>query len=148
MEWTRLRRELIGIVFQAFHLIPGLTVAENVALPILLQGRERTVSQGRIDEALQAVGMEGRRSHRPSELSGVSSSAWRSPGPSCIGRGDSGGRTDGKFGFQTRRRRHQLFRTLPQRFRSFRVVGDAQRQRGGGGGLCLAHAGWSLVDLH
>lgn len=38
MEWTRIRRELIGIVFQAFHLIPGLTVAENVALPLLLRG--------------------------------------------------------------------------------------------------------------
>lgn len=70
MEWTRLRRELIGIVFQAFHLIPGLTVAENVALPILLKGEQGKGIAARIDEVLRAVGMDGRRSHRPSELSG------------------------------------------------------------------------------
>jgi ABC-type lipoprotein export system ATPase subunit len=69
-EWTRLRRELIGIVFQAFHLIPGLTVAENVALPMLLKGEQGRTVADRIDEVLQAVGMEARRSHRPSELSG------------------------------------------------------------------------------
>ncbi len=37
-DWTALRRDCIGMVFQAFHLIPGLTVAENVGLPLLLRG--------------------------------------------------------------------------------------------------------------
>ena len=37
-DWTRIRRETVGIVFQAFHLIPGLTAAENVAFPLLLRG--------------------------------------------------------------------------------------------------------------
>lgn len=69
-EWTRLRREMIGIVFQAFHLIPGLTVTENVALPLLLKGEQGSSVADRVQEVLQTVGVEARRSHRPSELSG------------------------------------------------------------------------------
>lgn len=69
-EWTRLRREFIGIVFQAFHLIPGLTVEENVSLPLLLNGDQGRHVMSRVDEVLQSVGMETRRRHRPSELSG------------------------------------------------------------------------------
>ncbi len=69
-DWTKVRRELIGIVFQAFHLVPGLTAAENVALPLLLKG-ERGASVGaRVEEALNLVGMQPRRDHRPGELSG------------------------------------------------------------------------------
>jgi ABC-type lipoprotein export system ATPase subunit len=69
-DWTRIRREMIGIVFQAFHLIHGLTVEENVGLPLLLRGdRGRSVAM-RVEEVLDMVGMGHRRHHRPGELSG------------------------------------------------------------------------------
>lgn len=69
-EWTRLRREMIGMVFQAFHLIPGLSAQENVALPLLLRGESGTVVRTRVAESLAVVGMEDRVNHRPHELSG------------------------------------------------------------------------------
>jgi ABC-type lipoprotein export system ATPase subunit len=69
-EWTKLRRETIGIVFQAFHLVHGLTAEENVALPLMLRGdRGRDVGL-RVNEVLDMVGMSRRRHHRPGELSG------------------------------------------------------------------------------
>lgn len=69
-QWTKLRRETIGIVFQAFHLVPALTAAENVALPLLLRGEGRRDVMKRTEEALEMVAMSHRRSHRPAELSG------------------------------------------------------------------------------
>jgi ABC-type lipoprotein export system ATPase subunit len=69
-DWTRVRRETVGIVFQAFHLIPGLTAAENVAFPLLLRGERGAAVQARVEEVLELVSMTARRHHRPSELSG------------------------------------------------------------------------------
>ncbi|HXV68705.1 MAG TPA: ABC transporter ATP-binding protein [Nitrospira sp.] len=69
-EWTTVRRETIGIVFQAFHLIHGLTVEENIALPLLLRGEGGRGVAMRVDEVLEMVGMTRRRHHRPGELSG------------------------------------------------------------------------------
>ncbi len=69
-EWTALRRGMIGIVFQAFHLVPGLTAQENVMLPLLLRGDRDTRVAARVDEVLEMVGMQHRRYHRPGELSG------------------------------------------------------------------------------
>ena len=69
-DWTRLRREFVGMVFQAFHLIPGLTAQENVALPLLLKGENGRAAHGRVIECLELVGMQHRAGHRPSELSG------------------------------------------------------------------------------
>ena len=69
-DWTRTRRETVGIVFQAFHLIPGLTAAENVAFPLLLRGERGASVQARVEEVLELVSMTARRHHRPSELSG------------------------------------------------------------------------------
>ena len=67
-EWTTLRRERIGVVFQFFNLLPGLTARENVALPLLLRGD--TAPGARVEECLAAVGLAHRGEHRPSELSG------------------------------------------------------------------------------
>jgi ABC-type lipoprotein export system ATPase subunit len=67
-EWAELRRERIGIVFQFFNLLPGLTARENVALPLLLRG-DSDPGQ-RVEECLAAVGLAHRGEHRPSELSG------------------------------------------------------------------------------
>jgi putative ABC transport system ATP-binding protein len=64
---VRARRHCIGIIFQAFHLMPHLTVAENVALPLALDGRR---DPARVDDLLRRVGLEHRRSHFPAELSG------------------------------------------------------------------------------
>jgi putative ABC transport system ATP-binding protein len=65
---TILRRERIGFVFQAFNLLPSLTVAQNIALPLRLDGRH--LQQSRVREAAARVGLEKRLRHRPAQLSG------------------------------------------------------------------------------
>jgi putative ABC transport system ATP-binding protein len=69
-DWTRTRRHSIGIVFQAFHLIPGLTVEENVAFPLLLRGEHGRKVRDRVADVLGLVQMTHRAAHRPGELSG------------------------------------------------------------------------------
>ena len=69
-EWTKMRRETIGIVFQAFHLVHGLTAEENIALPLMLRGENGREITKRVEEMLDRVGMSHRRRHRPAELSG------------------------------------------------------------------------------
>jgi putative ABC transport system ATP-binding protein len=69
-QWTQVRRELIGMVFQAFHLIPGLTAAENIALPLLLKGEAGANIHHRVSESLEWVGLSHRKGHKPGELSG------------------------------------------------------------------------------
>ena len=69
-EWTRYRRETIGMVFQAFHLVPGLTAAENVGLPLRLQKTSSAFIRQRVGETLERVGVQHRAGHRPWELSG------------------------------------------------------------------------------
>ncbi|MFC9594326.1 ABC transporter ATP-binding protein [Streptomyces sp. NPDC056944] len=65
---TLLRRDRIGFVFQSFNLLPSLTAAQNVALPLRLAGRRP--SRTEVREALARVGLAGRERHRPGELSG------------------------------------------------------------------------------
>lgn len=65
---TRLRRERIGFVFQAFNLLPSLTVLDNVALPLRLAGRR--AGKAEVLAALERVGLAARHHHRPHELSG------------------------------------------------------------------------------
>ncbi len=67
---ARLRREQIGFVFQAFHLIPRLSAAENVALPLVLAGVAPRERRERVAEILAAVGLSDRAHHRPDQLSG------------------------------------------------------------------------------
>lgn len=69
-ELAKVRRENIGFVFQFFHLIPRLTAAENVEMPMVLAGIDRKERRRRIDEALQLVGLSNRAGHRPDQLSG------------------------------------------------------------------------------
>jgi putative ABC transport system ATP-binding protein len=67
---SRLRNQAIGFVFQAFHLIPQLTVAENVETPLLYAGVSMPEWRPRAQAALERVGLAARADHRPSELSG------------------------------------------------------------------------------
>lgn len=64
---ARLRRANLGFVFQAFHVLPHLTVAENVALPLLLLARP---DPARVDAMLAAVGLQGLGARYPAQLSG------------------------------------------------------------------------------
>jgi len=66
-ELSLLRRDCFGFVFQAFHLLPHLTVEENVALPLLLRG---ITSKDKPREMIAAVGLAGREASPPRELSG------------------------------------------------------------------------------
>ena len=67
-ERAQLRRRQVGFVFQFFHLIPTLTVAENVELPLVLDGAR--TSNGRVGDLLGRVGLSHRADHVPGELSG------------------------------------------------------------------------------
>ncbi|MBP6057946.1 MAG: ABC transporter ATP-binding protein [Nitrosomonas sp.] len=69
-EQAQIRREKIGFVFQSFHLVPRLTAAENIELPLILSGMPPAQRQIRVNEALQAFELKQRANHRPSELSG------------------------------------------------------------------------------
>jgi putative ABC transport system ATP-binding protein len=67
-QLTRLRRERIGFVFQSFNLLPTLTAAENIALPLRLAGRP--IDRTWLAELTAAVGLGDRLGHKPAELSG------------------------------------------------------------------------------
>jgi len=67
---TGLRQLKIGFVFQFFHLLPTLTVEENVLLPLLLSGRADSLGKSRARDLLDAVGLADRTHHRPHQLSG------------------------------------------------------------------------------
>ncbi len=67
-DLTRLRRERMGFVFQAFNLVPTLTAQENITLPLDIAGKK--VDQAWFDLVVGTVGLADRLSHRPSELSG------------------------------------------------------------------------------
>jgi len=65
---TRLRRDKIGFVFQAFNLVPVLDAEENILLPLTLAGREP--DRAWYEQLVETVGLADRRTHRPAELSG------------------------------------------------------------------------------
>jgi putative ABC transport system ATP-binding protein len=67
---TLMRRNRMGFVFQSFHVLPYLTVAQNVALPLELKGHHGANAQSRTTEMLRAVGLDERGQSMPRELSG------------------------------------------------------------------------------
>lgn len=69
-ELSRFRNRHIGFVFQLHRLLPEFTLAENVAMPALIGGSSRAEAMGRAMELLDYLGLAGRASHRPAELSG------------------------------------------------------------------------------
>jgi putative ABC transport system ATP-binding protein len=69
-EITIVRRRRIGFIFQFFNLMPTLTAAENVALPLLIDGRRPQGYATRVNELLDLVGLSNRKDHKPDQLSG------------------------------------------------------------------------------
>ncbi len=64
------RRDKIGFVFQFFHLVPRLTAAENIELPLMLAGVQPSERKRRVQQILEAVGLADRAHHKPDQLSG------------------------------------------------------------------------------
>ncbi len=69
-EQAQVRRERIGFVFQFFHLVPRLTAAENIELPLVLAGVPPDQRRARVAATLKAYGLSERAHHRPDQLSG------------------------------------------------------------------------------
>jgi putative ABC transport system ATP-binding protein len=69
-EQARVRSQRIGFVFQSFHLVPRLTAAENIALPMVLAGLPARERDQRVRQALDGFGLADRADHRPDQLSG------------------------------------------------------------------------------
>jgi lipoprotein-releasing system ATP-binding protein len=67
---TRLRRDLLGFVYQFHHLLPEFNAVENVVLPQLVRGAEPEAARNRAQQLLSALGLSERLDHRPSKLSG------------------------------------------------------------------------------
>ena len=69
-EQAEVRSRRIGFVFQSFHLVPRLTAAENIALPMMLAGLPAAERSRRVERALKDFGLDQRADHRPDQLSG------------------------------------------------------------------------------
>jgi len=69
-EQAQTRRDKIGFVFQSFHLVPRLTAAENIEMPLILGEIPPDERKSRVADALQAFDLQSRAQHRPAELSG------------------------------------------------------------------------------
>ena len=69
-QMTILRRRQVGFIFQFFNLLPTLTAAENIALPLQLDGKRLEDYAAHIDHLLELVGLSDRRDHKPDQLSG------------------------------------------------------------------------------
>jgi len=70
LERTMFRREKVGFIFQQFNLVPQISVVENVAIPLLLRGENRSEALDRAEKLLTEVGLHNRAHSRPSKLSG------------------------------------------------------------------------------
>jgi putative ABC transport system ATP-binding protein len=69
-QQAAVRRHQIGFIFQFFHLVPRLTAAENVALPLVLAGVPPRERRQRVNDAMDRFGLQNRAAHRPDQLSG------------------------------------------------------------------------------
>lgn len=70
VDLAQIRNRQIGFVFQSFHLIPRLTAAENIELPMVLAGFETGERKRRVDQILLSTGLNNRAQHKPEQLSG------------------------------------------------------------------------------
>lgn len=67
---TTIRRRNVGFIFQFYNLVPTLTAEENVALPLLIDGREAGAYQQKVAQLIEMVGLADRKRHKPDQLSG------------------------------------------------------------------------------
>ena len=79
-KMSRIRRQNIGFVFQFYNLIPNLNVAENIMLPLLLDGKKMRDYKKPLKDILEVVGLSDKRGHTPpANCPGDNSNVWQSP---------------------------------------------------------------------
>jgi len=103
-EQAQVRREHIGFVFQFFHLVPRLSAAQNIELPMVLAGLPPAERRQRTEQALAAMGLAERAEHRPDQLSGgqrqrVAIARATVMGPRLLLADEPTGNLDRAFGF-------------------------------------------------
>jgi putative ABC transport system ATP-binding protein len=143
---SHLRSRCIGFVFQTFNLIPHLTVAQNVALPFLYRSDSREEAARRVRLAIEQVGLQSRRDHRPGELSGgemqrVAVARALAIDPSVILADEPTGNLDARTG----RTVMDLFQRLHRQGRSIVLV-THDRQVASRADTCIALLDGRIVD--
>jgi lipoprotein-releasing system ATP-binding protein len=143
-----IRNRKLGFVFQFHHLLREFTALENVMMPLLIVGEEEARARSRAEELLAAVGLAGRMSHRPSQLSGgeqqrAAVARALAADPLLVLADEPSGNLDQ----MNSERLHQLFAHLTREFETALVVVTHNRSLAGRADRVLSLEGGRLVPL-
>jgi lipoprotein-releasing system ATP-binding protein len=143
-----LRNRKLGFVFQFHHLLREFTALENVMMPLLISGETDARARSRAEELLAAVGLAGRMSHRPSQLSGgeqqrAAVARALVADPLVVLADEPSGNLD----YANSERLHQLFAHLSREFETALVVVTHNRSLAGRADRVLSLEGGHLVPL-
>ncbi len=130
-ELVQYRREKVGFVFQFFNLVSSLTAEENVELPMRTAGKPAQYRDRRVKELLEAVGMSGRKDHKPDELSGgeqqrVAIACALANDPPILLADEPTGELDTKTGSEIL----DLFKTLKEQYGKTEIIVTHDRRVG------------------
>jgi lipoprotein-releasing system ATP-binding protein len=142
------RNKKLGFVFQFHHLLREFTALENVMMPLLIAGEDDAKARSRAEELLAAVGLAGRMSHRPSQLSGgeqqrAAVARALVADPLVVLADEPSGNLD----YANSERLHQLFAHLSRQFETALVVVTHNRSLAGRADRVLSLEGGHLVPL-
>jgi len=142
------RNKKLGFVFQFHHLLREFTALENVMMPLLIAGEDDAKARSRAEELLAAVGLAGRMSHRPSQLSGgeqqrAAVARALVADPLVVLADEPSGNLD----YANSERLHQLFAHLSRQFETALVVVTHNRSLAGRADRVLSLDGGHLVPL-
>jgi lipoprotein-releasing system ATP-binding protein len=145
---SQIRNRKIGFVFQFHHLLREFTALENVMMPLLIAGEDDGRARSRAEELLAAVGLAGRMSHRPSQLSGgeqqrAAVARALATDPLVVLADEPSGNLD----YGNSERLHQLFAHLSREFETALVVVTHNRQLAARADRVLSLEGGRLVPL-
>jgi lipoprotein-releasing system ATP-binding protein len=144
-----IRNRKLGFVFQFHHLLREFTALENVMMPLLIAGEDEARARSRAEELLAAVGLAGRMSHRPSQLSGgeqqrAAVARALAADPLVVLADEPSGNLDQA----NSERLHQLFAHLSREFETALVVVTHNRSLAGRADRVLSLEGGRLVPLY
>ncbi|HEV2084663.1 MAG TPA: ATP-binding cassette domain-containing protein, partial [Gemmatimonadales bacterium] len=145
---AQIRNRKLGFVFQFHHLLREFTALENVMMPLLIAGEDDARARSRAEELLAAVGLAGRMSHRPSQLSGgeqqrAAVARALAADPLVVLADEPSGNLD----YGNSERLHQLFAHLSREFETALVVVTHNRLLAARADRVLSLEGGRLVPL-